>query len=117
MLTLLDEKSPEKGLLLAYMGGSLCSGSETPSLNGLPRKTVFRLECGDVEDKSFTLNEPGETQGTTKCELHFKIKTPVACPWFVSNLSNQHHGKGVMFYTLILLGLFLTYNIMGIIYN
>jgi len=29
------------------MGGATCEGSETPSLNGLPRKVLFRLECGD----------------------------------------------------------------------
>ena len=29
------------------MGGAICEGSDTPSLNGKPRKILFRLECGD----------------------------------------------------------------------
>jgi hypothetical protein len=44
---LLDEKDADKGILVAYMGGSICEGSETPSLNGTPRKTIFTLECGE----------------------------------------------------------------------
>ena len=31
----------EKGIIVGYSGGSICEGSETPSLNGLPRKAIF----------------------------------------------------------------------------
>lgn len=61
MINLLDEKDANKGLLVAYQGGSICEGSETPTLNGLPRKTIFRLECAQEADTNFVLNEPGET--------------------------------------------------------
>ena len=49
---LLDDRDANKGLLVTYMGGAICEGSETPSLNGQPRKVVFRLECGDTQDHS-----------------------------------------------------------------
>ena len=70
---------------MGFSGGSICEGSDTPGLNGKPRKTMFRLECGEEADKQFVLDEMGGTQGTTKCEIHFKYKTPMACPWFVAN--------------------------------
>jgi hypothetical protein len=34
VIALLDEKEAEKGILVAFMGGSVCEGSDTPSLNG-----------------------------------------------------------------------------------
>ena len=50
MINLIDDRDSNKGLLVAYNGGSICEGSDTPALNGLPRKTLFRLECADKED-------------------------------------------------------------------
>lgn len=47
MYHLLDDRDANKGLLVGYLGGAICEGSETPSLNGLPRKVLFKLECGD----------------------------------------------------------------------
>lgn len=44
---LLDDRDANKGLLVGYLGGAICEGSETPSLNGIPRKVLFRLECGE----------------------------------------------------------------------
>ena len=44
---LLDEKDANKGLLVGFLGGAICEGSDTPSLNGLPRKILFSLECGE----------------------------------------------------------------------
>ena len=114
---MLDEKEAEKGILVAFKGGSICEGSDTPSLNGQPRKVIFRLECGEEQDKAFILNEPGHTQGSTKCELHFKIKTPVACPWYVSNLNEKNRTWGIAYWSLVLLAMFLIYNIAGMIYN
>ncbi len=49
---LIDDKDSNKGLMVAYMGGAICSGSDTPSLNGLPRKTMFTLECSDQQDSN-----------------------------------------------------------------
>ena len=54
MFHLLDDKKADKGLLVAYMGGAICEGSDTPSLNGLPRKVVFSLECADTQDPQVT---------------------------------------------------------------
>ncbi len=45
---MIDEREANKGILLSYMDGAVCEGSETPSLNGLPRKVLFRLECGET---------------------------------------------------------------------
>lgn len=45
---LLDDKNADKGMLVTYAGGAICEGSDIPSLNGLPRKVVFTLECGDA---------------------------------------------------------------------
>jgi hypothetical protein len=56
--SLIDDKEASKGIMVTMMGGDVCNGSETPSLNGLPRKAMFRLECGEEEDKevsNFTL--------------------------------------------------------------
>ncbi len=52
MYHLLDDRDANKGILAGYMGGSVCEGSETPSLNGLPRKVLFRLECGEEQDQN-----------------------------------------------------------------
>ena len=48
MFHLLDDKNANKGLLVAYMGGAICEGSDTPSMNGLPRKVIYSLECSDT---------------------------------------------------------------------
>lgn len=85
---LIDDKKAEKGLFVSFMGGETCKGSLTKELNGLPRKVVFRMECAETQDKEFELNEVGHTQGTTKCELHFKIKTPLACPWYAGTIAS-----------------------------
>jgi hypothetical protein len=50
-INLIDEKNANKGLLVGFMGGSICEGSDTPLLNGKPRKILFRLDCGEEEDK------------------------------------------------------------------
>lgn len=50
MFHLLDDKNADKGLLVAFMGGAVCEGSDTPSLNGLPRKVIYSLECSDSQD-------------------------------------------------------------------
>jgi hypothetical protein len=50
MYHLIDDRDSNKGILVGYMGGAICEGSETPSLNGLPRKVLFRLECGEQQD-------------------------------------------------------------------
>ena len=50
-ISLIDDANPNKGLLVGMLGGSICEGSDTPALNGKPRKAFFRLECGENEDK------------------------------------------------------------------
>ena len=62
------------------------------------------------------MNEVGGTQGSTKCELHFKMRTPVACPWFAASMAGRN-GHGLLYYTLVLTALFLLYNIAGVYYN
>ena len=48
---LIDDRNAAKGMMVTLTGGAVCSGSETPSLNGLPRKVLYKLECGDSQDK------------------------------------------------------------------
>jgi len=45
MINLIDDRDAGKGLMIGFLGGSTCQGSDTPSLNGLPRKILVRLEC------------------------------------------------------------------------
>lgn len=52
---LLDDKDAEKGLMVTYLGGAICEGSDTPSLNGLPRKVIYTLECGNEQDNNVIL--------------------------------------------------------------
>ena len=52
----------------------------------------------------------------TKCELHFTMKTPVACPWFVAS-NNKTGARFFLSFILIILAFALAYNIAGIIYN
>jgi len=56
MLSLIDDKEADKGIMVTLIGGEICRGSETPTLNGLPRKVMFRLECGLEEDKNVKIN-------------------------------------------------------------
>lgn len=51
LVNLIDENNADKGLLVAFLGGSVCEGSDTPALNGKPRKALFKLECGEEADK------------------------------------------------------------------
>jgi hypothetical protein len=41
--------------MLTYLGGAICEGSETAALNGLPRKVIYTLECGDAQDNNVIL--------------------------------------------------------------
>lgn len=116
-ISLIDEAHPEKGLLLGMMGGSICEGSDTPALNGKPRKAFFRLECGESEDKQFVLDEIGGTQGTTKCEIHFKYVTPVACPWYLEKTTAAKKPYGALHYLTIFAIIFAIYLAAGIFYN
>ena len=36
--------------MLTYMGGDVCESLDNPSMNGMPRKTIFTLECGDSQE-------------------------------------------------------------------
>jgi len=94
---LIDDQDPKKGVQVAYMGGAICEGSDNPALNGLPRKVLFRLECGEEDDEKFEIDEPGNMQGTTKCELRFKKKTPYACPDYVATYGLKGQSQGISY--------------------
>jgi hypothetical protein len=49
---LLDDKDANQGLMVTYLGGAICEGSETPTLNSLPRKVIYTLECGSESDNN-----------------------------------------------------------------
>jgi len=55
---LIDEKDADKGILVSFLGGATCVGSDTPSLNGLPRKVLFRLECAEQADSEVSCQLP-----------------------------------------------------------
>ena len=77
---LIDKNDPKKGITVTYGGGDRCTNGDNPAENGKPRKSKFILVCAGTQDPNFKINFPGETQGTTKCTLEFKINTPAGCP-------------------------------------
>jgi len=50
--------------------------------------------------------------------LHFKIKTPIACPWYAAKMNgSSSHSWSFLFYFFSLTAIFLVYNIIGVYYN
>lgn len=83
---------------------------------------MFKLECAapGQEDSNFILDEPGETQGTTKCNLHFKMRTRVACPDYVSSMTaREDYLRSVLPFAIVyyLFMTFFAYNLVGYVYN
>jgi hypothetical protein len=38
--------------MVTFLGGAICEGSDSPALNGLPRKVIYTLECGESQDNN-----------------------------------------------------------------
>jgi len=94
---LLDDKDANKGIMVAYTGGAICSGSDTPSLNGLPRKVLFSLECADTQDTNVSYllfldtYENSNSLNLMNLEEH-KVLQNVS---FISKLRHQLHAHGL----------------------
>ncbi|MCQ2817143.1 MAG: autophagy-related protein 27 [archaeon] len=107
---LLDQKNPNKGIYVLYKGGDICESGQL-NLNGKPRQTKFSIHCARKEDYNFKLDLPGETQGTTKCLLEFKINSPAGCP------GGAYSGGLASKILIWLLIISLIYIIAGMVYN
>jgi len=109
---LLNENDPKAGMYVMYGNGDRCTNSDNHAENGQPRKSKFKLYCAEKEDSNFVLDLPGNTQGTTKCTLEFKILTPAGCPG-----GSYGFGKRpIVILFWILLGFF-CYFVIGTIFN
>jgi hypothetical protein len=70
---------------------------------GYPRKTRFKIYCSQSNDINFILDLPEGKQGTTKCEMEFKIYSSAGCPIAVSS---KIKSSKILLLTLILFGLY-----------
>jgi hypothetical protein len=108
---LLDPLNPYLGIYVEYGGGEICSNIDDFEGFNQPRKTRFKIYCSAFQDNNFILDLPGETQGTTKCILDFKINSPAGCPYGV------YYGltyTRALFYLVVL---FILYICVGMIYK
>ena len=76
---LIDNNNPLLGIYVEYGEGDLCTNSEDLASYNTPRKTRFKLLCSK-DQSNFEIDLPGNTQGTTKCLMEFKINSPAGCP-------------------------------------
>ena len=108
---LLDPLNPYLGIYVEYGGGEVCSNIDDFEGFNQPRKTRFKIYCSAFQDNNFILDLPGETQGTTKCILDFKINSPAGCPYGV------YYGltyTRALFYLVVI---FILYICIGMIYK
>jgi hypothetical protein len=61
--------------------------------------------------KKFVIDLPGGTQGTTKCTLEFKIKSPAGCP---GGVYGANKASSYLFWIIFLLTLYFA---LGYVYN
>ena len=108
---LIDENNPNIGIILEYGNGDICTASQNEELNGLPRKTRFKLVCSEKQDEFF-LNFDKGTQGSTKCIMEFVIHTPAGCP--LDSIFKMMYYSDILLILIISFGL---YFVFGYIYN
>ena len=108
---MIEPKNPKIGIILEYGNGDICKTSQNEELMGYPRKTRFKIYCSKKDDNNFILDLPEGKQGTTKCEMEFKIYSSAGCP-IIS--SSKIKSSKILFFTLISLGL---YFLIGFIFN
>jgi hypothetical protein len=107
---LIDNTKPYLGIYVEYGDGDLCTNSEDITQNNLPRKTRFKLLCSK-EQNNFEIDLPGNTQGTTKCLMEFKINTPAGCP---GGVYPGFKSTVTLFWIIII---FTIYILIGFMYN
>ena len=108
---MIEPKEPKIGIILEYGNGDICKTSQNEELMGYPRKTRFKIYCSQRNDINFILDLPEGKQGTTKCEMEFKIYSSAGCPIAVSS---KIKSSKILLLTLILFGL---YFLFGFYYN
>ena len=107
---LIDNNNPLLGIYVEYGDGDLCSNSEDLNSFNTPRKTRFKLICSK-DQGNFEIDLPGNTQGTTKCLMEFKINTPAGCP---GGVYPGFRSTATLFWIIVF---FTIYILIGFMYN
>ena len=102
-IRMIEPKDPKLGIILEYGNGDICKTSQNEALMGYPRKTRLKIYCSKRDDNNFILDLPEGKQGTTKCEIEFKIYSSAGCP-IIS--SSKIKSSRILILTLILFGLY-----------
>ena len=77
-ITSLDNIDPNKGVRITYAGGDICTNSEKPAENNLPRRINFNIFCSDYQDDNFKKSKIN-SDSVTNCNMEFTINSPVGC--------------------------------------
>lgn len=108
----IDSNKPELGVKITYHNGDICTGSESPVENGLPRKVNFLVHCSENQDANFVQSKINSNT-VTKCNLEFSIKSPAGC--HIGYGSSAIKKSAMILFWLIVI--FLIYSVVGIAYN
>ena len=100
---LLDPLNPYLGIYVEYGGGEICSNIDDFEGFNQPRKTRFKIYCSNKDDDNFILDLPEGKQGTTKCDMEFKIYSSAGCP-IISSLKIK--SSKILVLTLISFGFY-----------
>ena len=74
---LLDRESPDKGVIVTYSGGHICSSVAKMQFN-IPRRIVFRLLCGENEGEFTAVDS--DPFDLSECETVMERVTAAGCP-------------------------------------
>ena len=108
---MIEPKEPKLGIILEYGNGDICKTSQNEELMGYPRKARFRIYCSEKNDNIFILDLPEGKQGSTKCEIEFKIYSTAGCPIIPSS---KIKSSKILILALLLFGI---YFLIGYLYN
>lgn len=108
---MIEPKEPKLGFILEYGNGDICKTSQNEELMGYPRKARFRIYCSEKNDNNFILDLPEGKQGSTKCEIEFKIYSTAGCPIIPSS---KIKSSKILILALLLFGI---YFLIGYLYN
>jgi len=100
---MIEPNDPKIGIILEYGNGDICKTSQNEELMGYPRKTRFKIYCSKKDDDNFILDLPEGKQGTTKCDMEFKIYSSAGCP-IISSLKIK--SSKILVLTLISFGFY-----------
>lgn len=101
----------DNGVKITYKHGDICTNSENPADNNMPRKINFVATCGTPSADETWVKSKINSDTVTKCNLEFTMKSLAGCKVGSSFFDSL---KSIMFYLMILL---VVYFAVGIIYN